>query len=83
MILVKDDPAYRAVDSNQFGSRPRELFDDVIEKLEEKYEKDRALMKEVYRGSSIVVSTATTFDGFKEAMEQQDERMKDADPQNV
>ena len=81
--MVAKDPAYLAVEGNKFGSRPRELFEDVIEKLEEDYDKDRALMKEVYRGSTIVVTTSTKFEDFKNAMEAEDERMKEASEQNV
>lgn len=83
MPIVRNEPSYLAVEGNKFGSRPRELFEDVIEKLEEVYEKDRALMKEVYRGSSILVSTTTTFEEFKQAMEAVDERMKETNSQNV
>eukprot|EP00210_Caulerpa_lentillifera_P005018 g4792.t1 len=81
--LIHKDEVFKAVERNEFGSRPRELFEDVIEELEEGYEKDRAIMKEVYRGSSIMVNLATTLEDFKEAMEKEDERMKEVNLQNL
>lgn len=40
-------------------------------------------MKEVYRGSSIIVTLATTLEDFKQSMENEDERMKEVDLQNL
>lgn len=40
--LVAEDAAFVAVEANLSGSRPRELFEDILEEVEEKYEKDKA-----------------------------------------
>lgn len=37
---IRAEPALMAVEGNTSGSTPRELFDDVIEELEEAYERD-------------------------------------------
>jgi hypothetical protein len=42
---IKDEEAYKAVEKNLSGSRPRELFDDVIEDAEKDFEKDRTVLK--------------------------------------
>lgn len=80
--MVKETE-YQAVATNKSGSRPRELFEDVLEEMEEIYEKDRSIMKEVYRKSDIVVSPLTTFSEFCEAIVAEDERMKEVDVQNI
>eukprot|EP00951_Prasinocladus_malaysianus_P039753 scaffold448391_cov29-Prasinocladus_malaysianus.AAC.1 len=41
VLVSQDEEAFKAVSKNQSGSRPRELFDDVIEELQEKYEKNK------------------------------------------
>jgi len=81
--LIKSDQVYIDTDANKFGSRPRELFEDLIETLEEEYDKDRAIMKDIYRNSTITVNSSTTFEEFNALMEKQDERMKETNPQNV
>ncbi len=43
--VLKEEGAYKAVEKNLSGSRPRELFDDVIEDAEKEFEKDRSLLK--------------------------------------
>ena len=45
MDKVKEEEAYKAVEKNLSGSRPRELFDDVIEDAEKDFEKDRTVLK--------------------------------------
>ena len=45
MDKVKDEEAYKAVEKNLSGSRPRELFDDVVEDAEKDFEKDRTVLK--------------------------------------
>ena len=42
---VKQEDAYVAVEKNAAGSRPKELFEDVLEGVEEKFEKDRTVLK--------------------------------------
>lgn len=52
MEVLKDEAAYIAVEGNQSGSRPRELFEDVLEDAEKAYADDRALMKVGMRACS-------------------------------
>ena len=42
---VKHEDAYIAVEKNAAGSRPKELFEDVLEEVEERFEKDRTVLK--------------------------------------
>lgn len=43
--MLKDEPAYIAVEGNQSGSRPRELFEDALEDAEKAYADDRSTLK--------------------------------------
>ena len=45
MEKIKEEEAYKAVEKNLSGSRPRELFDDVVEDAEKEFEKDRTVLK--------------------------------------
>ena len=38
---MRDEEAYLAVESNASGSRPKEMFEDMIEELEADFEKDK------------------------------------------
>jgi len=42
---VKGEDAYIAVEKNVAGSRPKELFEDVLEEAEARFEKDRTVLK--------------------------------------
>jgi len=42
---VKGEDAYVAVEKNAAGSRPKELFEDVLEEVEARFEKDRTVLK--------------------------------------
>ena len=43
--LVKAEDAYIAVEKNVAGSRPKELFEDVLEEVERAFEACRATLK--------------------------------------
>lgn len=45
MENLKDEESYKAVEKNLSGSRPRELFEDVVEDAEKDFEKHRAILK--------------------------------------
>ena len=44
--LVENEDALKAVEKNASGSRPKELFEDVLEEIEEAYVKDRSLLRD-------------------------------------
>ena len=66
---MKSKDAYKAVEKNLSGSRPKELFEDVLEEVEEQYEHDRALLKEATR-KDVVVTLATSFGDFQSALDE-------------
>ena len=43
--MVKQEDAYIAVEKNAAGSRPKELFEDILEEVEDRFEKDRTVLK--------------------------------------
>ena len=43
--LVKREDAYIAVERNVAGSRPKELFEDVLEEADARFEADRSVLK--------------------------------------
>ena len=43
--LVKREDAYIAVEKNAAGSRPKELFEDILEEVEEQFDADRTVLK--------------------------------------
>ncbi|GMH44030.1 hypothetical protein BSKO_11964 [Bryopsis sp. KO-2023] len=81
--MIQNDEVYIAVSKNKSGSRPRELFEDMIEEMEEIYNQDRTVMKEVYKKSDITVEVHTLFDEFLNSMVEEDERMKSCQKSNV
>jgi len=68
--VLKDEAAYIAVEGNQSGSRPRELFEDVLEDAEKAYADDRALMKEMVAEGKVVATEETPFADFAEALDE-------------
>ena len=50
---VKAEDAYVPVERNAAGSRPKELFEDVLEEVEAKFEKDRTVLKVGPRAPSL------------------------------
>lgn len=43
--LVKKEDAYVAVERNTAGSRPKELFEDIVEEVDAAYDADRTVLK--------------------------------------
>ncbi|XP_057776534.1 pre-mRNA-processing protein 40A isoform X2 [Salvia miltiorrhiza] len=62
---VKDSEAYEAVASNTTGSTPKDLFEDLTEELEKKYDEDKAQVKDVLKQEKITVASTWTFEDFK------------------
>eukprot|EP00878_Enallax_costatus_P007972 GHUV01008338.1.p1 GENE.GHUV01008338.1~~GHUV01008338.1.p1 ORF type:complete len:419 (+),score=115.06 GHUV01008338.1:42-1259(+) len=68
---IEDTEEYQAVVKNTTGSRPRELFDDLIIELEEEYDKARPLMKEALKESGWTATPDSTYLSFVEALDSQ------------
>ncbi|KAI3460132.1 hypothetical protein Pfo_016795 [Paulownia fortunei] len=67
---VKDSEAYEAVASNTSGSTPKDLFEDVAEELEKKYDEDKARIKDALKQEKITITSTWTFDDFKSSIEE-------------
>lgn len=44
--LIEEEEALKAVERNVSGARPRELFEDFLEEIEEVYIKNRSLLRD-------------------------------------
>ncbi|KAK4434333.1 Pre-processing protein 40A [Sesamum alatum] len=62
---VKDSEAYEAVALNSSGSTPKDLFEDVTEELERKYDEDKARIKDALKQEKITITSTWTFEDFK------------------
>lgn len=56
------------MEKNTIGSRPKELFEDVIEEAEAQLEKDKALLKGALKEANLDVTPSTTFSEFYAAL---------------
>ncbi|CAM8979235.1 unnamed protein product [Rhodiola kirilowii] len=66
-MKVKESLPYMAVASNTSGSTPKDLFEDVIEELQDKYHEDKTRIKELTKSGKLVITSTWTFEDFKEA----------------
>uniref|UniRef100_A0A7N1A3A1 Pre-mRNA-processing protein 40A n=2 Tax=Kalanchoe fedtschenkoi TaxID=63787 RepID=A0A7N1A3A1_KALFE len=66
-MTVKESPPYMAVASNTSGSTPKDLFEDVLEELQDKYHEDKTRIKELTKSGKLVITANWTFEDFKEA----------------
>ncbi|KMS99697.1 hypothetical protein BVRB_1g021310 [Beta vulgaris subsp. vulgaris] len=62
---VKDSPAYLAVARNTSGSTPKDLFEDVVDELENQYHDDKSRIKDAMKLCKIVMTSTWTFEEFK------------------
>lgn len=69
---LKEEETYKAVEKNLSGSRPRELFEDIIEDAEKDFEKDRALLKDLVKSHDIEVGQETAYEAFLGALDATD-----------
>ncbi|KAK3238699.1 hypothetical protein CYMTET_51308, partial [Cymbomonas tetramitiformis] len=58
--LIKKEDAYEALYSNTTGSKPRDLFEDIIEELEEVLDQNKALVTKHLKGKKAAVSSSST-----------------------
>ncbi|KFM23843.1 Pre-mRNA-processing factor 40-like protein A [Auxenochlorella protothecoides] len=68
LALVEAEPAYLAVERNTTGSRPRELFEDLLEDMEKAYLEDRAEIKAVVAERGLVVDIDSKLEDFLAAL---------------
>ncbi|XP_031118297.1 pre-mRNA-processing protein 40A isoform X3 [Ipomoea triloba] len=66
--MVKESVAYQAVASNTSGSTPKDLFEDVVEELENQYHEDKTRVKNVLKSEKITFSPLWSFEDFKAAI---------------
>ena len=66
---IKNEESLIAVEKNSSGSRPKELFEDVVEEAEEEHEKTSSVLKDALKENSINISHTSTFEGFQAALE--------------
>ncbi|KAJ9533372.1 hypothetical protein QJQ45_026392 [Haematococcus lacustris] len=59
---VKAEEAYLAVERNTQGSRPRELFEDLLEDMEAEYEKAKVVLRDVCKEVEVVVTSSATYE---------------------
>ncbi|KAL0047243.1 hypothetical protein WJX82_010442 [Trebouxia sp. C0006] len=65
---IKDNDVLRAVDKNTSGSRPKELFEEVLEDVDKQWETDRATMKDAVKAHSIHTGIDTSYEEFQEQL---------------
>lgn len=69
---VKDSHAYLAVASNTSGSKPRELFGDVVEELDKQYQDDKTIVKDEVKSGKILMTASWTLEDFQAAVTEDD-----------
>ncbi len=67
--MVEFEDALKAVEKNSSGSRPKELFEDVLEEVEEALQKERGLLKE----AKLDLQPETSFTDFLAAVDGHEE----------
>ncbi|KAL4420342.1 hypothetical protein ABPG77_006149 [Micractinium sp. CCAP 211/92] len=66
--IVKEEASYEAVERNTSGSRPKELFQDVLEEMEAEYAKERDTIKAAVKERGIEVGVDSSLESFKAAL---------------
>jgi pre-mRNA-processing factor 40 len=71
--LIKNDPRYVAMlDENIEGSTPAELFYDLIEDLEDRYQRDRKKLKDFMKEINLSVDSMMTYLVFEDRVKKVD-----------
>ncbi|DBB01103.1 TPA: hypothetical protein ACH3X1_000995 [Trebouxia sp. C0004] len=65
---IKDNDVLRAVEKNTSGSRPKELFEEVLEDVDKQWETDRATLKDTVKSHSIHTGIDTSYEEFQEQL---------------
>eukprot|EP00892_Ulva_mutabilis_P004456 jgi/Ulvmu1/2382/UM130_0015.1 len=70
--IIRKDPEYLCMETNLAGSRPRELFSDIMTELEEAFFKDKVKVKAALRAAGVTVEADTEWSDFLAALEAPD-----------
>jgi pre-mRNA-processing factor 40 len=62
---AKETAEYKALAANTAGSTPRELFEDMLDELDEAVEKQRRTLREALAERGFKVQAGTTFEEFE------------------
>ncbi|XP_074279209.1 pre-mRNA-processing protein 40A isoform X2 [Silene latifolia] len=62
---VKESEAYLAVAHNTSGSTPKDLFEDLVDELQNQYHDDKRRVKEAMKVCKVTMSSTWTFEEFK------------------
>ncbi|GAB2228280.1 hypothetical protein Droror1_Dr00010111 [Drosera rotundifolia] len=62
---VKESSTYLAVARNSFGSTPKDLFEDVVEGLEDQYHSDKSRVKDALKQYKVTLTSTWTYEEFK------------------
>merc|ERR1711998_275159 len=65
---IKENLIFRRLSSNRMGSRPKELFDAVIEQLEQMLSKDMETIAWIIQGTKMDVEVEKGFESFRSAL---------------
>lgn len=71
--VVKEEASYEAVERNTSGSRPKELFQDILEEMEAEFAKQRDLVRAAVKERGIEVGVDSTLESFKAALAEGDQ----------
>ena len=74
---VRKHKAYLAVEGNKAGSRPKELFADMIEEVEERYTKERGNLRDAIRRQDFHVGETTTVEQLSAALAKEEPELAD------
>ncbi|KAI8462428.1 MAG: hypothetical protein J3K34DRAFT_527752 [Monoraphidium minutum] len=66
---VEGEPAYAELTRNKGGSRPKELFMDIVEELEEEYDGAKAAFKDALKAAGWAASQDSSWQEFLERLE--------------
>jgi len=67
--IVELEDVLKAVEKNSTGSRPKELFEDVLEEVEAAFQKERTLLKD----AKLDLQPDTSFADFSAAIDAHEE----------
>jgi hypothetical protein len=67
--VIRKEAEYLCLESNTSGSRPRELFEDEVAEMEERYAKDKVKVKAALRAVGFTMTKDTDWTDFLAVLE--------------
>lgn len=64
--IIEDEDILKAIEKNVSGSRPKELFEDFLEEVEQVYIKNRSSL----RDAKLEIQADTAYDSFIATLEE-------------